>query len=248
LPFFSLLGSEIPTAPTVRSDPEEIHKHHRASPSPQAVPMPLNALASDSPGLASPARRESLRLLTTLCASHPDAATPHFHKALAHLARQLKDPTSDTSMHDVCRDAAGQLAAVYLPPLAASGVAETGNATVTLFMKPLFEVMGEQSKVVQGGAAVCLAKTVEGAVPGPGVIGMFGKLTACSFGLLATSQQYFSLRTNQPPAISQQYFSLRTNRHQPSATSQTNRLSILGFASCLVAKACKRRNWWAQGA
>jgi hypothetical protein len=46
----------------------------------------------------------------------------------------------------------------------------------------------------------------------------------CSFELSATSQQYFSLRTNQPPATSQHYFSLRTNQHQPSATSQTNRL------------------------
>jgi hypothetical protein len=48
--------------------------------------------------------------------------------------------------------------------------------------------------------------------------------TACSFGLSPTSQQYFSLRTNQPPTTSQQYFSLRTNQHQPSATSQTNML------------------------
>jgi hypothetical protein len=40
----------------------------------------------------------------------------------------------------------------------------------------------------------------------------------CSFGLSDTSRQYFSLRTNQPPAMSQQYFSLRTNQHQPSAT------------------------------
>jgi hypothetical protein len=47
---------------------------------------------------------------------------------------------------------------------------------------------------------------------------------ACSLGLSATSQQYFSLTPNQPPATSQQYFSLRTNQHQPSATSQTNRL------------------------
>jgi hypothetical protein len=47
-------------------------------------------------------------------------------------------------------------------------------------------------------------------------------ITLCSFGLSATSQQYFSLKTNQPPAISQQYFSLRTNQHQSSATSQTN--------------------------
>jgi hypothetical protein len=34
-------------------------------------------------------------------------------------------------------------------------------------------------------------------------------------GLSATSQHYFSLRTNQPPAIRQQHFSLRTN--QPPA-------------------------------
>jgi hypothetical protein len=40
-----------------------------------------------------------------------------------------------------------------------------------------------------------------------------------SFGLSATSRQYFSLGTKQPSAISQQYFSLRTNQHhhQPPA-------------------------------
>jgi hypothetical protein len=50
------------------------------------------------------------------------------------------------------------------------------------------------------------------------------QIKTCSFGLSPTSQQYFSLTTNQPPATSQQYFSLGTNQHQPSATSQTNRL------------------------
>jgi hypothetical protein len=50
--------------------------------------------------------------------------------------------------------------------------------------------------------------------------------TPCSFGLSAISQQYFSLRTKQPSATSQQYFSLKTNQHQPSATSQTNRLLV----------------------
>ncbi|XP_008670450.1 microtubule-associated protein SPIRAL2-like isoform X1 [Zea mays] len=155
---------------------EELDRIIRAPPSTDAVPMLLNALAPDSPGLASPARRECLRLLATLCTSHPDAAASHLHKVLAHLARRLKDPASDTSVRDTCRDVAGQLAAVYLRPLSASGVCEAGNATVTLFVKPLFEVMGEQSKSVQGGAAACLAKAVEGAGPGPGAIGMFGKL------------------------------------------------------------------------
>jgi hypothetical protein len=50
------------------------------------------------------------------------------------------------------------------------------------------------------------------------------KLTPCSLGLSATSQQYSSVRTNQPPATSQQYSSVRTNQHQPLATSQPNRL------------------------
>jgi uncharacterized lipoprotein YmbA len=59
-------------------------------------------------------------------------------------------------------------------------------------------------------------------------------LAPCSFGLSATSQQYFSLRTNQPPATSQQYFSLRTNQHQPSATSQTNRLSEASLLAVLA--------------
>jgi hypothetical protein len=50
--------------------------------------------------------------------------------------------------------------------------------------------------------------------------------TPCSLGLSATSQQYFSLRTKQPPATSQQFSSLRRNQHQPSATSQPNRLEF----------------------
>jgi hypothetical protein len=54
----------------------------------------------------------------------------------------------------------------------------------------------------------------------------------CSLGLSATSQQYFSLTTNQPPATSQQYSSLRTNKHQPSATSQPNRLLSGGQGGC----------------
>jgi hypothetical protein len=46
----------------------------------------------------------------------------------------------------------------------------------------------------------------------------------CSLGFSATGQQYFSLGTNQPLVTRQQYFSLRTNQHQPSTTSQTNKL------------------------
>jgi hypothetical protein len=49
----------------------------------------------------------------------------------------------------------------------------------------------------------------------------------CSLGLSATSQQYFSLRTNQPPATSQQYFCLRINQHQHQPPAK--RTCYLGF-------------------
>jgi uncharacterized lipoprotein YmbA len=68
------------------------------------------------------------------------------------------------------------------------------------------------------------------------------ELAACSLGLSATSQQYFSLRTNQLPATRQQYFSLRINQHQPSATSQTNRL--LDLDPLLYERFFFKENWF----
>jgi hypothetical protein len=47
---------------------------------------------------------------------------------------------------------------------------------------------------------------------------MFVRITALFVWLI--NHQYFSLRTNQPPAISQQYFSLRTNQHQPNEQAE----------------------------
>jgi hypothetical protein len=46
----------------------------------------------------------------------------------------------------------------------------------------------------------------------------------------------FSLTTNQPPSTSQQYFSLGTNQHQPSATGQTNRLLVQLLHCCSEAQ------------
>jgi hypothetical protein len=41
----------------------------------------------------------------------------------------------------------------------------------------------------------------------------------CSLGLSATSQQYFSLTTNQPPATSQQYL-FSQNKSAPAISHQ----------------------------
>nr|XP_009417228.1 PREDICTED: microtubule-associated protein SPIRAL2-like [Musa acuminata subsp. malaccensis] len=150
-----------------------IHDPSMPSPSPQ-----------DPPGSKNPSflvgRRESLRLLALLCASHTDAASAHLPRIMAHIVRRLKDPASDSSVRDACRDAAGSLAALYLRPSLAAAAAHVDGAgsggpspVVALFVKPLFEAMGEQNKAVQGGAAMCLAKVVESA--GGGGVGGGGQ-------------------------------------------------------------------------
>ncbi|KAG6532380.1 hypothetical protein ZIOFF_006220 [Zingiber officinale] len=163
---------------------DELEKIIRTLPD-TGVPILLHALIHDpavpSPGLQDlpaskqssflVARRESLRLLTFLCACHTDAASAHLPKSIAHIVRRLKDPTSDSLVREACGDAAGSLATLYLlPSVVAETASEDGpggsgvggsSPVVWMFVKPLFEAMAEQNKVVQGGAAMCLAKVVE---------------------------------------------------------------------------------------
>ncbi|CAL9134796.1 unnamed protein product [Musa textilis] len=161
---------------------DDLEKIIRTLPA-EGVPVLLNALIHDpSPPLPTPqdtpgskhpsfliARRESLRLLALLCAVHTDAASAHLSKIMAHIARRIKDSASDSSVRDACRDAAGSLAALYLRPWVAVTAAPEDSAggiggsssMVALFVKPLFDAMGEQNKAVQGGAAMCLARVVE---------------------------------------------------------------------------------------
>jgi hypothetical protein len=49
------------------------------------------------------------------------------------------------------------------------------------------------------------------------------------FGLSATSQQYFSLGTNQPAATSQQYLYLTTDQHQPPAKRTGCKITTIRF-------------------
>ncbi|KAG1347324.1 putative Microtubule-associated protein TORTIFOLIA1 [Cocos nucifera] len=156
---------------------DDLEKIIRTLPS-DGVPMLLNSLLHDpsphtdtnSRQINIVGRRESIRLLALLCSFHPDHASAHLPKIIAHLVRRLKDPASDSSVRDACRDAAGSLAALYLRPSTAANPEDTSTAAsgggssspvVSLFVKPLFEAMGEQNKAVQAGAAMCLAKVVE---------------------------------------------------------------------------------------
>ncbi|GMH24338.1 hypothetical protein Nepgr_026181 [Nepenthes gracilis] len=118
-----------------------------------AVPMLINCLFDASSSDPKPAvKKESLRLLAVLCDSHPDSTSTHLVKIVAHIAKRLRDP--DSGVRDACCEAMGSLSAVYVK-------GDSENGVVSLFVRPLFDAMGENSKGVQVGAAICLGRVVE---------------------------------------------------------------------------------------
>lgn len=133
--------------------------------SPEAIPMLLNCLYDSSADPKPAVKKESLRLLTVVCASHSDSTSTHLTKIIAHIIRRVKD--SDSGVKDACRDAIGALSAQYLKGDSSGGDNGGLGSVVALFVKPLFEAMGEQNKGVQSGAALCMAKMVECAVSPP---------------------------------------------------------------------------------
>ncbi|KAI9115736.1 hypothetical protein K1719_013405 [Acacia pycnantha] len=140
--------------------------------SPESIPMILNCLYEASNDPKPAVKKESLRLLTVVCATHSDSTSTHLTKIIAHIVKRLKD--SDSGVKDACRDAIGALSAQYLKGV--GGGTDNGGlgSVVALFVKPLFEAMGEQNKGVQSGAAICMAKMVESASDPP--ISAFQKL------------------------------------------------------------------------
>ncbi|KAF3634816.1 Microtubule-associated protein TORTIFOLIA1 [Capsicum annuum] len=115
------------------------------------VSMLLNCLYDASSDPKPAVKKEAVRLLPTVCASHRDFAMIHLGRIIGNVVKRLKD--SDSGVRDACRDAIGSLAALYLK----GGEGEN----VGLFVKPLFEGMNENNKTVQSGAALCMAKMVE---------------------------------------------------------------------------------------
>ncbi|KAK8313038.1 hypothetical protein V6Z12_D01G082800 [Gossypium hirsutum] len=118
----------------------------------ESLPMLLNCLFDSSNDPKPAVKKESLRLLSVLCNCHGELAASHLAKIVAHVVKRLKD--ADSGVKDACRDSIGALSGQYLK-------GENGGTVVGLFVKPLFEAMGEQNKGVQSGAATCMAKMVE---------------------------------------------------------------------------------------
>jgi hypothetical protein len=91
-------------------------------------------------------RRECIKMFGTLATLHPEALKPHLHKIVANIVRRLKDP--DSSIREACVETMGILAAQI--PAGVGAAAEAGSS-ISIFVKPLLEALGEQNRNLQVG-------------------------------------------------------------------------------------------------
>ncbi|KAH0942017.1 hypothetical protein HID58_001654 [Brassica napus] len=159
---------------------------------PETLPMFLNCLYDSCSDPKPAVKKECLHLLSYVCSLHSDSTAVHLTRIIAQIVKRLKDP--DSGVRDACRDTIGALSGIYL-----KGREEGSNTlAVGLFVKPLFEAMGEQNKVVQSGAAMCMARMVESAATPP--VASFQKLCPRICKLLSSSS--FLAKASLLPVVS----------------------------------------------
>lgn len=118
---------------------------------PEGLSLFLACLYDTDAQQKSVVRRECIRLLGTLATLHGDALACHLPKMVGNIVRRLKD--TDSSIRDACVETIGVLASQ-------TGGAEAG-ASINVFVKPLFEALGEQNRNLQVGASLCLARVID---------------------------------------------------------------------------------------
>lgn len=113
----------------------------------------LTCISSTDSSDKSPVRRQCVRLIGVLSASHGDALSPHLAKMLSTVLRRLRDP--DSAVRSACVEAVSSIASEITQPPFSS------------ILKPLIDaIMHEQDNNSQIGASLCLAAAIE-ASPDP---------------------------------------------------------------------------------
>uniref|UniRef100_A0A1J3IS96 Microtubule-associated protein TORTIFOLIA1 n=1 Tax=Noccaea caerulescens TaxID=107243 RepID=A0A1J3IS96_NOCCA len=164
--------------------------------SPETLPMFLNCLYDSCSDPKPAVKKECLHLLSNVCSLHSDSTAAHLTRIIAQIIKRLKD--SDSGVRDACRDTIGALSGIYLKGREEGNNTGAASSAVGLFVKPLFEAMGEQNKVVQSGAAMCMARMVESAATPP--ITSFQKLCPRICKLLSNSS--FLAKASLLPVVS----------------------------------------------
>lgn len=120
---------------------------------PDGIAPFLSCLLDTDSEQKSAVRKECIRLMGLLVRYHEGLMVPHLGKMVASIVKRLKDP--DSIVRDACVETMGVLASKL-----SNGGGDSDGVFVAL-VRPLFEALGEQSKQVQAGSALCLARVID---------------------------------------------------------------------------------------
>ncbi|KAI3964863.1 hypothetical protein MKW92_034857 [Papaver armeniacum] len=126
---------------------------------PEGVAPFISCVIDTDSGQKSAVRKECVRIMGTLARFHDGLLGPHVAKMMSSIVKRLRDP--DSVVRDACVEAVGVLASKL------SNYEEENDGSFVLLVKPLFEALGEQNKVVQCGSALCLASVIDNAIDPP---------------------------------------------------------------------------------
>uniref|UniRef100_A0A1D1XXL7 Microtubule-associated protein TORTIFOLIA1 n=1 Tax=Anthurium amnicola TaxID=1678845 RepID=A0A1D1XXL7_9ARAE len=121
---------------------------------PEGIAPFLSCITETVAEQKSAVRKECVRMMGTLARFHGSLVTSHLGKMTSSIVKRLKD--QDSVVRDACVETVGLLAS----SLGGCGVGD-GGGTFVVLAKPLFEALGEQSRYVQMGAALCLARVID---------------------------------------------------------------------------------------
>ncbi|XP_059316645.1 TORTIFOLIA1-like protein 4 isoform X2 [Lycium ferocissimum] len=113
----------------------------------------LTCISTTDTSHKSPVRRQCVRLIGVLSASHGDALSPHLTKMISVVLRRLRD--GDSAVRTACVEAVTSIAS------------EITQVPFSSILKPLVDaIVHEQDNNSQMGASLCLAAAIE-ASPDP---------------------------------------------------------------------------------
>jgi len=92
-----------------------------------------------------------VKLFATMADAHGESLSSHLPRMVGSVVRRLKDP--DSNVRDACVDAIGVMASRI------SG----SNSSISAFVKPFLDAIGEQNRYLQVGSALCLSRAIDNA-------------------------------------------------------------------------------------
>ncbi|XP_031503787.1 TORTIFOLIA1-like protein 2 [Nymphaea colorata] len=113
----------------------------------------------------SAVRKECIRIMSLLARIHGEQLGPYIGKMVNSIVRRLKD--SDSIVRDACVETVGVLASVMMQSQSVGNCPKESGATFVVFVRPLFEALGEQNKQIQSGSALCLAAVINNSTDPP---------------------------------------------------------------------------------